>query len=105
EGTLGLQQVLVAQGDVLGAEVGVAGGQQELAIQLRLGLELGAVDEQPAAGGLAQAAAPGWGVAEGAFGLEVIVGLLLGATAAVGGGLGLLGGLGAQGGDPLQLGL
>jgi hypothetical protein len=33
EGALGLQQVLVAKRDVLGAQVGVAGRQQELAVQ------------------------------------------------------------------------
>jgi hypothetical protein len=56
EAAFGFEEVLVAQRDVLGRQVGIAGGQQELAIQLGFGVDLGAVDAQPAGRGLAQVA-------------------------------------------------
>ena len=37
EGALGFEQVLVAEGDVLGREVGIGAGEQELAVQALLG--------------------------------------------------------------------
>src|SRR5829696_2126057 len=71
EAALGLQQVLVAQGDVLGAEVRVGGGQQVFAVQPRLGLDLGAVDCQPPVWLLTQPPAQGGVVTQGALGPQV----------------------------------
>src|SRR5215218_7909674 len=71
EATLGLQQVLVAQRDVLGAEVRVGGGQQVFAVQPRLGLDLGAVDDQPPVWLLAQPPAQRGVVTQGALGPQV----------------------------------
>jgi hypothetical protein len=53
EGALGLAQVLVAERDVFGGEVGVGGGEQVLAVEARLGRDLASVDQQPAGRGLA----------------------------------------------------
>ena len=61
EAALGLQQVLGAEGDVLGGQLGVGGGQQVLAVQPLLGLDLGAVDDQPPVRPLAQPGGRGWG--------------------------------------------
>jgi hypothetical protein len=47
ESAFGFEQVLVAQGGVLGAEVGVGGGDEVLAVAPLFGLDLGAIDEQP----------------------------------------------------------
>ena len=57
EGALGLEQLLVAERDVLGGrQARVAGGEQVLAVEALLGGDLVAVDEQPAGLGLAQVA-------------------------------------------------
>jgi hypothetical protein len=48
---LDFQELLVAQGDVLCRELGVGGAEQVLAVQVLLGLDLGRVDPQDAAGG------------------------------------------------------
>ena len=97
EPAFGFQQVLVAQRDVLRGQVGVAGGQQELAVQPCFGGDLGPVDDQPARGGLAQVAAQGAVVAQRALGLGVR--RLLDVTA-----LRVLAGRGARpgGSDPLE---
>ena len=50
EAAFGFQQVLVAERDVFGAQIGVGGGEQELAVQALLGGELGAVDPEPPGG-------------------------------------------------------
>ncbi len=65
EAALGLQQVLVAQRDVLGGQVGIGGGQQVLAVQPLFGLDLGAVDPQPPVWLLAQPPAQRGMVAQG----------------------------------------
>ncbi len=44
EAAFGFEQVLVAERDVFGGEVGVAGGEQVLAVQALLGRDLRAVD-------------------------------------------------------------
>lgn len=54
EAALGLEQVLVAEGGVLGTELGIAGLQQVLAVEPLLGLDPGAVELQPTALRLAQ---------------------------------------------------
>ena len=51
---LDFQQLLVAQGDVLGGQLGVAGAQQVLAVEVGLGLDGSGVDPQQPAGGNAQ---------------------------------------------------
>src|SRR6185437_10080220 len=51
---LDFQQLLVAQGDVLGGHRRVGGAQQVLAVQVLLGLGLRCVDAEQAAGGDAQ---------------------------------------------------
>ena len=71
EAAFGLEQILVAQGRVLGADVRVAGGQQVLAVQPRLRLDLGAVDDQPPVALLADPAAEGGLITQLAFGLDV----------------------------------
>jgi hypothetical protein len=71
EAALGLQQVLVAQRDVLGGQVGVGGGQQVLAVQPLLGGDLGTVDDQPPVWLLAQPAPEGGIVAQGALGAQM----------------------------------
>ena len=53
-GALDLEQLLVAERDVLGAQRRVAAAQQELAVEVRLGADGGAVDPEQAATGLAQ---------------------------------------------------
>jgi hypothetical protein len=45
EGALGLAQVLVAERDLLGGQVGVGGGEQVLAVQALLGGDLQPVDQ------------------------------------------------------------
>ncbi len=45
---LDLDQLLVVDGDLVGGEVIVGGGEQELAIEVGVGLDLGAVDHEPA---------------------------------------------------------
>jgi len=49
----GFEEVLVAQGHVFRGEVGVRGGEQELAVEAFLSLDLGPVDDEPAVGELA----------------------------------------------------
>src|SRR5215211_8443475 len=101
EAALGFQQVLVAKGDVLGAEVRVGGGQQVFAVQPLFGLDLGAVDDQPPVWLLAQPAAQRGMVTQGALGAHVgglglasgLVGELAGAVAV------------ALGADAVQFGL
>ncbi|MFD3623436.1 hypothetical protein [Streptomyces sp. NPDC058698] len=44
---LGFQESLVADHDLLGTQVRIGAGQQVLAVQTLLGLDLGAVDGQP----------------------------------------------------------
>ena len=56
EGAFGLEQVLVAERGVFGADVRVAGGDEELAVEALLGGDLGAVDPGPAARGVAEVA-------------------------------------------------
>src|SRR4030095_9434505 len=51
-----LEQLLVAQRDVVGGEVGVAAAQQVLAVEVGLGLDGGLVDAQQPGGGDAQVA-------------------------------------------------
>jgi len=93
EGAFGLAQVLVAERDLLGGEVGVGRGEQVLAVEALLGGNLAAVDHEPAGRGLAQVARERRVVAERALGAGV---RFLGR-----GRLGL-----APGGlDPLELGL
>jgi hypothetical protein len=53
---LDLQQLLVAQRDILRAQGRVRGAQQELAVQVRLAVDGAAVDAQQPALGLAQEA-------------------------------------------------
>ena len=93
EAAFGFEQVLVAERDVFGGEVGVTGGEQVLAVQALLGLDLGAVDQQPSGRGLAQVAPERGVIAQRALGAVV---------RAVG--LGALG-LGAGRGDPVEFGL
>jgi len=65
------RRVLVAEGGVFGADVRVGGGDEVLAVQPLLCLDLGAIDDQPPAGLLTQPAAerrkmvpvPPWAVA------------------------------------------
>src|SRR5215211_8720529 len=71
EAALGLQQVLVAQGDVFGAEIGIRRCQQVLAVQPGFGLDLGAVDDQPPVWLLAQPPAERGMVTQGALGPQV----------------------------------
>ena len=52
ETPFGLEQVLVAQRDVLGGQVGVGGGEQVLPVEAFLGGDLGPVDHEPARGPL-----------------------------------------------------
>jgi hypothetical protein len=59
EPAFGFEQVLVAQGDLGGGQVRVGGGQQVLAVQPLLRGDLGAVDQEPAGGRLAQPPAQG----------------------------------------------
>ena len=59
---------LVPEGGVLGADVGVGGGQQVLAVQVGLDLDLHAVDQQPAVLLLAQPPAQGGMIAQRARG-------------------------------------
>jgi hypothetical protein len=59
EGALGLEQVLVAEGGVLGRDLGVGGLERELAVEALLGLNPGAVDAKAAGGQLAQVARAG----------------------------------------------
>jgi hypothetical protein len=59
EGAFGLAQVLVAERDLLGGQVGVGAGEQVLAVQALLGRDLLAVDQEPAGRGLAQIAREG----------------------------------------------
>src|SRR3954469_12042297 len=54
EPAFGLEEVLVAQRDVLSAQIGIAGGQQVLAVEALHGPDLRAVDDEAAAGGLAE---------------------------------------------------
>jgi hypothetical protein len=56
EAAFGLEQVPVAERDVLGRQVRIRGGQQLLAVQLRLSGDLGAVHHQPPGQGVAQSA-------------------------------------------------
>src|SRR5262249_45191349 len=53
---LDFQQLLVAQGDVLGRQLGVGRAEQVLAVEVLLGLDGGRVGAQQAAGGDAQVA-------------------------------------------------
>ena len=53
---LDFQELLVAERDVLGGQLGVGGAQQVLAVEVLLGLDRGGVDPQQAAGGDAQVA-------------------------------------------------
>ena len=53
---LGFQELLVAQGDVLGGQRGVGGAEQVLAVQVLLGLDLGGVGAQQTARGDPQVA-------------------------------------------------
>jgi hypothetical protein len=72
ERPLGLEEVLVAECDVLGGQVGVGGGEQVLAVQVRFDLDLGVVDRQTAGRGvLLEPPAQGRVVAERALGLAV----------------------------------
>jgi hypothetical protein len=59
EAALGFEQVLVAEGGVFGADVRVGGGDEVLAVEALFGLDLGAVDDQPPVGLLAQPATEG----------------------------------------------
>ncbi|KAB8191848.1 hypothetical protein FH608_028245 [Nonomuraea phyllanthi] len=47
EAPLGFEEGFVAECGVFGADVGIAGGQQVLAVQSFFGLDLGPVDRQP----------------------------------------------------------
>ena len=47
---LDLEELLVAQRDVLGRQAGIAGAQQVLAVEVGLGLDRGLVDAQQPAG-------------------------------------------------------
>jgi hypothetical protein len=53
---LDLQELLVAEGDVLGGELRVGGAEQVLAVEVLLGLGLGGIGAEQAAGGDAQVA-------------------------------------------------
>src|SRR5215210_7156399 len=77
ERALGLEQVLVAERDVLRCDVGVGGREQELAVEALFGRDPGPVDPQPAGCCEAQVAAEGGVVAQCTLGL--CVGLLLSA--------------------------
>ena len=68
EPALGLQQVLVRGRDFGRGQVLVGGGQQVLAVQLGLGGDRSPVDDEPAGCLLAQVAAQGAMLAQGAFG-------------------------------------
>jgi hypothetical protein len=65
EGALGLAQVLVAERDLLGGEIGVGGGKQVLAVQAFLGRDPAAVDQQPPRLRLTQVAGEAGVVAQG----------------------------------------
>jgi hypothetical protein len=71
EATFGLEEVLVSEGGVFGADVRVAGGDEVLAVQPGLGLDLCGVHLQSAVGLLGQPAAERGVVAQCAFGAHV----------------------------------
>src|SRR6266511_2056477 len=101
ESALSLQQVLVAQRRVLGAEVRIRGGQQVLAVQPLLGGDLGAVDDQPPVWLLADPPAQRRMVAQRALGPGMTgLGLGAGLVAQLAGAVAFPLGL-----DPFQLGL
>jgi hypothetical protein len=54
--TLHLQELLVAEGDILRRQRGIGGAEQELAVEAGLGLHRGTVDAEPAALGDAEEA-------------------------------------------------
>jgi hypothetical protein len=81
EGALGVFQLLVAERDVLGGQARVAGGEQVLAVEPLLGRDLGPVEREPAALGLAQVAGEGRVVAERALAAQVRLPLGLGVGA------------------------
>ncbi|MFF4146942.1 hypothetical protein ACFY0A_37710 [Streptomyces sp. NPDC001698] len=62
EGTLGFQQVLAAERDILGGRVGVGGGERVLPVELGLGDDLDTADGQPAGGRVLLESAPEAGV-------------------------------------------
>ncbi len=68
EAAFGFEEVLVAECDVFRAQVGVAGGQQVLAVESGLGCDFGAVDLE-AGLRLAQVAPECWVIAQRAFGV------------------------------------
>jgi hypothetical protein len=82
EAACGFEEVLVPQRDVLGGQVGVAGGQQVLPVESFLAVDLLAVDDQTPAGLLPQPPAQGGVVAQRALCLDVrrLVGSLAGAA-------------------------
>ena len=67
EGALGLQELFVAERDVLGRERGVAGGEQVLAVETLLGSDLVVVEQEPAGAGLVQVAGERRVVVQGAL--------------------------------------
>jgi hypothetical protein len=71
EAAFGFEEVLVAQRDVFGGQVGVAGGQLVLAVEAFLGGDLLPVDDQTARGQLPQPPAQGGVVAQRALGPQV----------------------------------
>jgi hypothetical protein len=73
EAAFGFEQVLVAQRDVLGAQVRVGGRQQVLAVQPLLGGDLLAVQDEPAGRQLPQPPAQGRVVTQRALGPHVHV--------------------------------
>ena len=71
EAAFGFEQVLVAERDILGAQVRVRGGEEELAVELLFGGDLLAVDPQPPGRGLAQVAPERGVIAQRALGAGV----------------------------------
>ena len=71
EAAFGFEQVLVAQGGVLGADVRVGRGEQVLAVQPCLGLDFRPVDDEPPGRGLAEPAAEARVIAQRALGPQV----------------------------------
>lgn len=71
EGALGLQQVLVLQGDLVGGQVRVRGGEQVVTVQAFLRHDLGPVDHEAHGSGLLDPLAEGLVVAQRALGLDV----------------------------------
>ena len=86
EGALGLDELLVAERDVLGRQRRIAGGQQVLAVEPLLGGDLLPVEEEPAALRLTEVAGEGRVVAERALAAQVrlALGLASGALALLG---------------------